>query len=118
VNQVFFDVKTLDPEEHEAGTGVGNKRILENLRRLCEAFPTLPVTVRTPVIPGFNDSPDDIRAVSAFVRRLPGTVSYELLSFHRFGEGKYDQLGRVCPHKGLEPPAKEQMEGLRQLLSG
>jgi pyruvate formate lyase activating enzyme len=117
VNQVFFDVKALEPEEHEAGTGVGNKQILENLQRLCETFPSLPVTVRTPVIPRFNDSPDHIRAIAAFVRRLPGTVSYELLPFHCFGEGKYDQLGRVCPHKGLEPPAKEQMEDLRQLLA-
>jgi len=116
VNHVFFDVKTMDPEKHEAGTGVGNERIIENLQRLCETFPSLPVTVRTPVIPGFNDSPNDIRAIAAFVRRLPGMVSYELLPFHRFGEGKYDQLGRVCPHKDLEPPAKEQMEDLRQLL--
>lgn len=117
VNQVFFDVKTLDRERHEAGTGVGNERILENLRRLCETFPTLPVTVRTPVIPGFNDSPDDIRSIAAFVGRLPGTVSYELLPFHRFGEGKYEQLGRACPYSGLEPPGKDRMEDLRQILA-
>jgi pyruvate formate lyase activating enzyme len=117
VNQVFFDVKTLDRQKHEAGTGVGNERILENLRRLCETFPSLPVTVRTPVIPGFNDSPADIRAIAAFLDGFPGTVSYELLPFHRFGEGKYEQLGKVCPHRGLEPPGREKMEDLRHLLS-
>ena len=116
VNQVFFDIKTLDEKKHEEATGVGNERILENLRRLCEAFPELPITVRTPVVPDFNDSPEDIRAIVDFLDELPGSVAYELLPYHRLGETKYEQLGKVYCLCGLEPPGAEKMETLKQIL--
>jgi pyruvate formate lyase activating enzyme len=116
VNQVFYDIKILDGQRHEEATGVGNERILENLRRLCEAFPGLAVIVRTPVVPGFNDSPEHIRAIADFLDGLSGSVGYELLPYHRFGEAKYDQLGKACPLQGLVPPSKEQMEDLRQII--
>lgn len=117
VDHVFFDVKTLDSEKHREGTGVSNEAILQNLRRLRAAFPDLPVTVRTPVVPGFNDSPEDIRAIADFLEGLPGSpVAYELLAYHRFGESKYGQLGKAYPLEGLEPPPKEQIEDLRKLL--
>ncbi len=117
VNHVFFDVKIIDRGKHEEGTGVDNVRILENLRSLRDTFPHLPVTVRTPVIPGFNDAPEDIRAIAAFLDRLPGDpVEYELLPYHRFGESKYGQLGKAYPLEGVAPLAKEHIEDLRQLL--
>jgi len=119
VNHVFFDVKILDRRKHEEAAGAGNERILENLRALREAFPELPVTVRTPVVPGFNDTPEDIRAIAAFLARLPGgPVEYELLPYHRLGESKYSQLGKRCPLEGLPPPCKEHIEDLRALLQG
>jgi pyruvate formate lyase activating enzyme len=118
VNHVFFDVKALDRRKHEEGAGVGNERILENLGWLRETFPELAVTVRTPVVPDFNDAPEDIRAIAAFLGRLPGgRIDYELLPYHRFGESKYSQLGKAYPLQGLEPPRREQIEDLRQILS-
>lgn len=117
-NQVFYDVKAMDSEKHREATGVGNERILENLRRLCDAFPTLPIVVRTPVIPGFNDSAADIRAIAAFVGGLPRPVPYELLPYHRFGEAKYRELGRDYPLPELEPPSEEQMAALSRIASG
>jgi pyruvate formate lyase activating enzyme len=117
VDQIFFDVKALDCTKHEEGAGVGNERILENLGNLRESFPSLPVTVRTPVIPGFNDMPEEIRDIAAFLDRLPGDpVEFELLPYHRFGESKYSQLGKAYPLQGLEPPPKQRIEDLRQLL--
>ncbi len=117
VNHVFFDIKILDPAKHEEGAGVGNERILQNISKLSETFPDLPVTVRTPVVPGFNDAPEDIRAIADFLDRLPGLrVEYELLPYHRLGESKYSQLGKTYPLEGLEPPPKEHIDDLRQLL--
>jgi pyruvate formate lyase activating enzyme len=116
VDQVFFDLKTLDEEKHQKATGVGNEGILENLRRLCETFPELPVTVRTPVIPNFNDSREAIRAIVDFLNELPGRVVYELLPYHRFGEAKYTQLGKEYHLSGLEPPGAERMEALKEVL--
>ena len=68
--------------------------------------------VRTPVIPGFNDSPAAIRAIATFVGGLPRPVPYELLPYHRFGEAKYRELGRDYPLPDLDPPSAEQMAAL------
>lgn len=116
VNQVLFDVKTMDPEKHREATGVGNQRILANLHDLPRAFPRLSIVVRTPVIPGFNDAPEDIEAIVDFLNGLPGSVTYELLPYHRFGEPKYRQLDKEYPLHSLVPPTPELMSALRDLI--
>ncbi|MCI7613514.1 MAG: glycyl-radical enzyme activating protein [Selenomonadaceae bacterium] len=55
LDYIMYDVKCLDEKLHIRGTGGSNRQILENLSDLAEGFPKLPILVRTPVIPGFND---------------------------------------------------------------
>lgn len=96
LDTVLFDVKSLDEAKHKEYTGWGNHHILENLTRLCRDYPHLAKKVRTPVIPGFNDSVKDLADILQFVLSLPNqqSISYEALPYHRFGEGKYKALGR------------------------
>jgi pyruvate formate lyase activating enzyme len=49
--------------------------------------------VRTPLIPGFNDSVEDISKIIELLRKLP-EVTYEVLPYHRLGTPKYEYLGR------------------------
>ncbi len=49
--------------------------------------------IRTPLIPGFNDSPEEVLAICNFIRTLPG-VTCEVLPYHRMGRDKYGLLGR------------------------
>ena len=112
-NRIFYDVKSLDSEKHKRETGVDNKLILENLERLRERFSGLSITARTPIVPGFNDSPEDIEAISRYLRSLPGDIEHELLPYHGFGESKYGQLGIRYPMKNLEPPSEQRMVALR-----
>lgn len=99
VRMLMFDMKTMEPERHKAFTGVDNRVILENFEMICGEFPDLPVRVRTPVVPGFNDSEKEIRAVSDFVRHRPN-VTHELLPYHRLGAPKYGFIGKSCPMDG------------------
>ncbi len=115
VDQVFFDIKSVDCAKHEDHVGVGNRRILGNLRKLCEHFPDLSIVVRTPIVPGFNDSPGDVGAIADFVKELPGPRRYELLPYHGFGESKYRQLGKEYPLRELEAPSEQQMARLREV---
>lgn len=115
VNHVFYDIKSMDPAKHKTATGIDNKLILENFRRLCGNFPELSVTVRTPVVPGFNDSPDDIKAITDFVHSMPGSCDYELLAYHRFGGPKYQQLGKEYTLQDLELPTEERMVILTEI---
>ncbi|MBW2628850.1 MAG: glycyl-radical enzyme activating protein [Deltaproteobacteria bacterium] len=116
-DRIFFDIKCLDPEKHERVTGVSNRKILQNFQRLRAEFPQVDVVVRTPVIPGVNDSEDDIRAIAEFVNDAGGASAYELLPYHAFGEAKYTKLGKHYPASHLEPPSEQRMKGLREIAT-
>lgn len=96
LDSVMFDIKSLDSAKHKAFTGAPNTRILDNFQRLVTEFPDLPVHVRTPVIPGFNDTEADIRSIAEFISGH-ANVSYEVLAYHRLGTQKYAFLNREAP---------------------
>ncbi len=93
LDYVLFDVKNLDTEKHREWTGQGNEMILDTFVKMREAFPDLPVRVRTPVIPGFNDTEEEISKIRDFVLGFQNT-EYEILPYHRYGMAKYEFLGR------------------------
>lgn len=97
---LIFDIKSLSTAKHKQFTGVGNELILQNFKRVRASFPDLPVLVRTPVIPGFNDTEDDIRAILDFLPKREG-LRHELLPYHRMGQPKYAYLGRRYEMEGV-----------------
>ena len=107
----LYDVKCYSNERHWAGTGVSNERILENLRKLLKICPEK-VWIRTPIIPGFNAQETEIAAIAAFLKQNGKPKKWELLPYHRLGEGKNMALNRKEFH--TEVPSEEQMERLRQ----
>ncbi|MBO4335293.1 MAG: glycyl-radical enzyme activating protein [Desulfovibrio sp.] len=113
LDKLIMDIKCLDSVKHKTFTGVENTLILENFRRVCQDFPDLPILVRTPVIPGFNDNEDDIRAIRDFVPLKP-TIEYELLPYHRMGQPKYGYLCRRYALEGKELD-KKTMQKLRAI---
>lgn len=94
LDELYMDIKLLDANAHSCATGAGNEKILSTIRAVRKTYPALRMIIRTPVIPGVNDSVKVITEIARFVRdELPGTT-YEPLRFHRFGEPKYRYLGR------------------------
>lgn len=94
---VMFDIKHMDSATHREWTGIPNERILENARRL--GAHALPLIVRTPVIPGFNDTSPAIEAIAAFAATLPALDYYELLAYNPLGADKYRCMGKPYPLK-------------------
>ena len=113
VDQLFFDIKSMDPQKHKAATGVDSEPILENYKKLCRVFPDLNITVRTPIIPGVNDSVPDVKAIRQFIKSTGTSSNYELLPYHQFGESKYRKLGKPYPMRGVKPPDEETMKRLK-----
>ncbi len=107
---VMFDVKCAGDETHRSGTGAGNAHVLANIRRLAETG--APCIARTPVVPGFNDTPDDIGRIAELLTSLGSLLYYELLPFHPLGEGKYAALGMSSRAEGLRSPTREHMRML------
>ena len=106
----LMDIKHMDSAKHKEYTGVSNERILENARLIAKSGVEL--IIRTPVIPTFNDSEKEIKAIADFARGLGTVEEYHLLPYHRLGTDKYAGLGRVYTLPEIEPPAKEKMNHL------
>lgn len=109
---VMMDIKLADDEQHRAATGVSNRRVLENARRLAET--DMPLIVRTPVVPTVNDTAEAIEAIAAVVRDFPNLLYYELMPFHRLAEGKYRSLDIPYQARDFDPPTREAMEALAE----
>jgi pyruvate formate lyase activating enzyme len=114
-DQIFYDIKCIDLERHTQETGVSNQRILENLAKFRRRFPETPVVVRTPVIPGVNDTEQEIQAIVDSINEAGGASAYELLPYHGFGEPKYRKLGRSYRLSHVEPPSEARMAALRAI---
>jgi len=113
VDHFLMDIKHMNSEKHKEYTGSGNERILENAARLAKSGVEL--IIRTPVIPGFNDTAEEIRAISRFAATLDGVKEHHLLPYHRLGSDKYAGLGRNYALKEIEPPTQERMEYLLEV---
>ena len=92
IDFLYFDVKLMDSDEHYKWTGQHNETILENLKKISNHGNE--IIVRTPVIPGINDSEDNIRKTAEFLVTVPTVQKYELLAYHKLGINKYKLLGK------------------------
>jgi pyruvate formate lyase activating enzyme len=110
----LFDVKHMDAAKHRRRTGMSNERILANLHALSAAGKQ--IIVRVPVVPGFNDTAEDLRAIAVFVASLGGRRAVHLLPFHRLGISKYARLEREYPDAGLEPPPMPRIRELAETM--
>lgn len=92
VDLVMADIKAFDPELHRKGTGKSNAETFANIRHLGEL--KKPLILRTPVIPDFNDKPEEIANLARFAASVPGVLYYELLRYHPLGRDKALKIGR------------------------
>ena len=113
VDTVLLDIKHLDTEKHKKFTGIGNEQILKNAARISQISSTV---VRVPVIPGFNYSEEEIRAITEFAKTLRGMRTIHLLPYHTFGENKYDLLGRDYALADINPLKPEELEHLKTMV--
>jgi pyruvate formate lyase activating enzyme len=105
---VMADIKLWDEEAHVKWTGRPNGFAKENFKIAAESG--IPLILRTPVVPGVNDSEDEIRFIARFASGLKSLLYYELLAYHPLGAGKAEALGK--PTLRFSQPAKEDMERL------
>ena len=89
---VITDIKHMDERKHALQTGVGNRLILDNIRRTVEMGKKL--VIRIPVIPDHNDDRENILATGYFIRdELENKViQVQLLPYRKMGTEKYDSL--------------------------
>lgn len=87
----LYDVKDTDEERHKKYTGVSNRIIIENLKRLSEMGTD--ITIRRIVVKGINDSPEALEQTRSLAAQLVTKPDIEYLPYHPYGNGKYESVG-------------------------
>ena len=109
----LMDIKHMNSEKHKAFTSQPNELILENAAKVAQNFKRL--IIRTPVIPTFNDTEEEIRAIARYAKSI-GVNEMHILPYHRLGRDKDYGLGRTYSMEEIEPPSKELMYRLLEVV--
>jgi pyruvate formate lyase activating enzyme len=89
---VYFDLKLLDPAEHQRWTGNTNRRILDNLVRLHRSN-SVQLEVRVPMVPGITAASENLGAIHHFLVET-GIHRVVFLAYNPLGLATTVKLGR------------------------
>lgn len=93
----LYDLKHMDNRAHKQITGVANEPILKNLKQVDGNGKS--IWIRVPLIPGYNDSLENLRHIAKFVKRLSNVEKVSLLPYNSAAGAKYGFIGK---NYGLE----------------
>ncbi len=110
----LIDLKHMDSDKHRLYTGVGNRRIHENIAALAASGSR--IRIRIPLIKGFNSDEDNIRRSGEFLAGLEGIEEVDLLPYHSAASGKYRKLGMEYKALQFEPIEDVEVEACRAML--
>lgn len=111
----LMDIKHMNSAKHKEFTSQPNELILENAKKITDAGARL--IVRTPVIPTFNATKEEIGEIAKFASSLKGVTQMHILPYHRIGTDKYKGLNRDYSLTEIEPPSKELMNELLEVVN-
>ncbi|WP_434311715.1 glycyl-radical enzyme activating protein [Hominifimenecus sp. rT4P-3] len=114
---LLYDIKHMDSGRHQELTGVGNERILENLKRAADEE-NKKIWIRLPLIAGVNDSEEEIRNVCCFLGTFHNPPEeIWLLPYHDMGNSKREGLGwstEIC--RQFQTPEQSRIQMLAELI--
>lgn len=111
-DMIITDIKHMDNDIHKERTGVNNGRIHENMIKIAKT--DIPIVLRIPIVPGFNDNDKAISDIGDFiVNEMDNRVSQlQLLRYRPLGLEKYEALGMEykMETRGFEKKDREDAE--------
>lgn len=111
---VLLDIKQIDDEKHKVLTKHSNQNILDFARYLSDI--KKPIWIRHVTVPSINDSDEELERLDAFLQTLSNIQRVDVLPYHTLGKYKWEQLGLEYPLEGINPPSKEQVEHVKEML--
>lgn len=97
---LLADLKHVDGDRFLAWTDGSAQRVMDNFRRLAKAG--VRMTVRVPLIPGFNADEASVRAITNFAADEIGVREIHFLPYHTLGINKYKLLDQ--PYLAAQTP--------------
>lgn len=115
VDLFLYDLKLMNDELHQKYTGVSNRLIHENLKKLTKA--SIPIIIRIPLIPDITDTDDNLIQIGEFVSGLENIQQIDLLPYNPIGEDKYLRLNKVNKLGHLEVQTEQKIDHIRIKLA-
>jgi pyruvate formate lyase activating enzyme len=116
VDLFLCDIKHMNSELHGQFTGVGNERILDNIRML--SADAKEIHIRIPIIPGFNSGRDNIEQTARFVQSLRSIRRVDVLPYNRGGLEKAVRLTGGVDLMQAQTPSDDTMSEIAETLRG
>ncbi len=116
VDLVLFDIKSLDDRKHLKWTGVSNRLILENVKKMANAG--VKIRIRSVIIHDVNYwDPEYARSIAEFAKTLgDSVVGIDLMPYHNFADKKYEKLDRKHFFKGFPNINKEDLNDYLEVM--
>ncbi len=109
----YFDLKIMDEESHRYWTGCSNDLILKNARRAAEMGAK--ILFRQPLIPGVNNTDENIEKTSEFILSLGrDDIALQIMPYHRAGQTKYDALNKLNETAGIVPMEADEITAVME----
>ena len=113
IDLFLFDIKHTDKDLLQKETGANLDTVLTNLRYISSKSANK-VTIRVPVIPGFNFNENTLREI--FMLAKENRIKcVHLLPYHTLGKDKYEQLGLTYPYPCEQMLAKEELFPFKEM---
>jgi pyruvate formate lyase activating enzyme len=109
----LYDIKLMDDEKHLEFTGMSNKLILDNLKKLSEIHKN--INIRMPIIEGVNGNEEHIIETIRFIEGL-NISKVNLLPYHDIAKHKYKKLGKVYEDDRMSKPSNEKMQKFKEMF--
>ncbi len=113
-DRVLLDIKYTTDELYRRHVGCPMETPLAFLQLLSEG--QIPTTIRQVIIPGLNDTEENIRALSVLKRQYSCIDKTELLPFRKLCAVKYESMGIPFPFSCYASPTADQIDTLEKML--
>ena len=97
----LFDIKLTDSSLHKKYTGVGNERILGNLKALDERESK--IILRCPIVPSVNDTSEHMKGIAEIGNSLKNVTGIEISPYHDLGISKLLRMGKNDENRFITP---------------
>jgi pyruvate formate lyase activating enzyme len=115
-DNVLLDIKASSPILHKELTGKPLKPVLE-FGRLADKL-SKRMVIRRVLLPGINDSLEELQLLSDYIHSLSQKPSVELIPYHKLGVHKWKELGLKYTLDKLRPPSESKYQQVSDYLKG
>ena len=114
VDTVILDIKAIDANKYKKLTGREINKF-ENFLKVCQQKKK-DLWIRQVIVPGFNDTEEDILKLKEYISKIKHIKKVELLPYHDMAKDKYKKMGMKYKLENTPAMDKVKCQKLQKLL--